>query len=92
MAASPIDSVPGKLGGFHCFAGTRVTIDMLFLHLEGGGTVDSFVKDYTHIPREQVVAVLDRAREVMIDERALPLVLECGELSQESARSDGVEL
>lgn len=92
MAASPIDSVPGKLGGFPCFAGTRVTIDMLFLHLEGGGTVDSFVKDYTHIRREQVVAVLDKAREVMIDERALPLVLECGELSQESARSDGAEL
>ena len=92
MAVSPIDSIPGKLGGFPCFAGTRVTIDMLFLHLEGGGTVDSFVKDYIHIPREQAVAVLDRARTVMTDERALPLVLEGGKPSQESVRSGGVEL
>ena len=76
MAVSPIDSIPGKLGGTPCFAGTRVTIDMLFMHLGRGGTVDTFVASYDSISREQAVAVIHKACDVLNDERALPLVVE----------------
>ena len=76
MAASPIDSVPGKLGGSPCFAGTRVTIDMLFMHLGRGGTVDTFIESYDSISRDQAVAVLHKACDVLNDERALPLVVD----------------
>ena len=76
MAASPIDSISGKLGGTPCFAGTRVTIDMLFMHLGRGGTVDTFVESYDSISREQAIAVIHKACDVLNDERALPLVVE----------------
>ena len=32
---------PKKLGGVPCFAGTRVPVAYLFIHLAHGGTVDS---------------------------------------------------
>ena len=67
----PINIDPGRMSGAPCFAGTRVTLDTLFFHLESGGTVDSFVEGYEWIPREQVVAVVDVAREMMMDAGAL---------------------
>lgn len=60
------DSIIGKRQGRTCFAGTRVTVDILFDHLAEGGTVDSFLEDYDHVSREQVVATIKRAGCVMV--------------------------
>ena len=60
------DSVSGKRQGRTCFGGTRVTVDLLFTHLASGGTVDSFLAEYDHVGREQVVATLKRAGCIMV--------------------------
>ena len=43
-----------------------MTVDLLFTHLASGGTVDSFLAEYDHIGREQVVATLKRAGCIMV--------------------------
>ena len=55
-----IESQPGKLSGQFCFAGTRLTVDVLFNHLATGGTVDSFAKEY-RIPSQCASALLRQA-------------------------------
>ena len=60
------ESVSGKRQGRTCFGGTRVTVDLLFTHLASGGTVDSFLAEYDHVGREQVVATLKRAGCIMV--------------------------
>ena len=60
------ESVSGKRQGRTCFGGTRVTVDLLFTHLASGGTVDSFLAEYDHVGREQVVVTLKRAGCIMV--------------------------
>ena len=60
------ESIRGKRQGRTCFGGTRVTVDLLFAHLASGGTVDTFLAEYDHVGREQVVATLKRAGCVMV--------------------------
>ena len=60
------ESISGKRQGRTCFGGTRVTVDLLFTHLASGGTVDSFLAEYDHVGREQVVATLKRAGCIMV--------------------------
>lgn len=60
------ESVSGRRQGRTCFGGTRVTVDLLFAHLASGGTVDSFLAEYDHVGREQVVATLKRAGAIMV--------------------------
>ena len=71
LGASPrhppaTESVSGKRQGRTCFGGTRVTVDLLFAHLASGGTIDSFLAEYDHVGREQVVATLKRAGCIMV--------------------------
>ena len=47
-----IEVNPKKLGGVPCFAGTRVPVAYLFMHMAHGGTVDSFVEDYDSVSRD----------------------------------------
>ena len=71
LGASPrhppvTESVSGKRQGRTCFGGTRVTVDLLFVHLASGGNVDSFLAEYDHVGREQVVATLKRTGCIMV--------------------------
>lgn len=54
---------PKVMHGAPCFAGTRVTVQTFFEHLEAGYTIDGFVEQFTTVPREQVVKLLDVLRE-----------------------------
>jgi uncharacterized protein (DUF433 family) len=45
--------------GAACFAGTRVTVQTLFDHLEAGYTIDGFLEQFPTVRREQVVQLLD---------------------------------
>jgi uncharacterized protein (DUF433 family) len=63
---SPIQIDPDILSGAPCFAGTRVPVDTLFDLLERGRTVDYFLEGFPTVRREQVVAVLDLARERVV--------------------------
>ena len=60
-----IEVNPKKLGGVPCFAGTRVPVAYLFVHLAHGGTVDSFVEDYDSVSRELVVSLAQALGETL---------------------------
>lgn len=61
-----ITSDPDRLGGTPCFAGTRVPVQTLFEYIEGGETLDEFVKDFPSISREQAIAVLKASRAALL--------------------------
>ena len=52
---------PGVLSGTPVFKGTRVPVQSLFDHLEGGIGLDEFLDDFPSVTREQAVRVLEAA-------------------------------
>ena len=54
---------PNILGGTPVFAGTRVPIQSLFDFIESGETIDEFLENFPTVRREQVIALLETARE-----------------------------
>ena len=52
---------PQRMSGTPCFRGTRVPVRSLIDFLEGGETIDQFLRLYPSLSREQVLAVLDFA-------------------------------
>ena len=57
-----VHSDPDILGGTPVFFGTRVPVRSLFDYLEGGETLDEFLRQFPSMRREQAVAALDVAR------------------------------
>lgn len=60
-----ITTDPDILGGTPVFTGTRVPVESLFDHLENGVTIDQFLDDFPTVSRQQAVAVLELAEEVL---------------------------
>ena len=56
---------PEILGGTPVFVGTRVPARILFEHLEAGDSLDVFLDAFPSVTREQAVAALELAREVI---------------------------
>ena len=54
------------LGGTPVFVGTRVPVSTLFDYLEGGDTLDEFLRQFPSVGREQAIAALDLAREFLL--------------------------
>jgi len=54
---------PEILSGAPVFVGTRVTIRSLFDYLEGGDTLEEFLRQFPSVKREQTLVVLDAAFE-----------------------------
>ncbi len=54
--------------GAPCFAGTRVTVQTFFDHLEAGYTLDGFLEQFPTVRREQVVSLLGVLREGAVRE------------------------
>lgn len=57
-----VQSNPDILGGTPVFVGTRVPVQSLFDHLEGGDTLDEFLHQFPSVKREQAIAALELAR------------------------------
>ena len=57
---------PDILGGTPVFRGTRVPIRSLFDYLEGGDTLDEFLRQFPSVGREQAIAALDLARQSLL--------------------------
>jgi uncharacterized protein (DUF433 family) len=55
-------SNPNVMHGAPCFAGTRVTVQSLFDHLEAGYTIDGFLLEFPTVKREQVIGLLEELR------------------------------
>ena len=59
-------SDPEVLGGTPVFAGTRVPVRSLFDYLEGGESLDEFLRQFPSVRRDQAVAALDMARDSLL--------------------------
>ncbi len=57
-----VQSNPDILGGIPGFVGTRVPVQSLFDYLEGGETLDEFLRQFPSVKRGQAIAALDVAR------------------------------
>jgi uncharacterized protein (DUF433 family) len=63
---SIIHSDPEILGGTPVFVGTRVPVQSLFDYLEGGETLEEFLRQFPSVKREQAIAALDLARDSLL--------------------------
>jgi uncharacterized protein (DUF433 family) len=60
--ASAVLIDPEAQGGTPCFAGTRVPVRSLFDAIKRGRSVEYFLSQFPAVKREQIDAVLDRAK------------------------------
>jgi uncharacterized protein (DUF433 family) len=49
---------PDRVSGQSCFYGTRVPVAILFDYLEGGDTIDEFLRGYPSVSKQQALGVL----------------------------------
>lgn len=61
-----IHSDPEILGGTPVFVGTRVPLQALIDYLEGGHPLSEFLDDFPTVSREQAVAALEQAKELLL--------------------------
>ena len=59
---------PDILGGTPVFVGTRVPARILFEHLEAGDSLEVFLDQFPSVSREQAIAALELAREVLTED------------------------
>jgi uncharacterized protein (DUF433 family) len=71
MKTSEINIDPEIMSGAPVFRGTRVTIQTLFDYLENDKTVEDFLADYDWVKREQVIKVLELAKNFVSNEKFL---------------------
>ena len=63
---SVVHSDPEILGGTPVFVGTRVPLKNLIDYLAAGDSLDEFLDDFPSVSREQAVAALEVARDILI--------------------------
>ena len=56
---------PEILSGVPVFVGTRVPVRSLFDYLEGGDSLEEFLHQFPSVKREQAIAILDAACELV---------------------------
>jgi uncharacterized protein (DUF433 family) len=66
MKKSVVLCDPEIMSGAPCFRGTRVPVKTLMDYLEGGDTIAEFLDDFPTVTREQVIAYLEQAEELMV--------------------------
>ena len=69
MNDDPIDRNPDVLGGTPVFTRTRVPVRILMEYLEAGDRLDDFLQDFPSVSRDQAIAVLRRARMILVGEQ-----------------------
>ena len=60
-----VHSDPEILGGTPVFRGTRVPVKNLLDYLAAGDSLDQFLDDFPTVSREQAVATLELARDLL---------------------------
>lgn len=61
-----IHSDPEILGGTPVFLGTRVPFKALVDYIEGGHPLSEFLEDFPSVSREQAVAAIEQAKDLLI--------------------------
>lgn len=54
------------MGGTPVFMGTRVPIQTFLDYMEAGETIDDFLQGFPTVKREQLIAFLEQAKELMV--------------------------
>ena len=67
-----VHSDPNILGGTPVFVGTRVPVKTLLDYLEAGDSLDEFVSHFPSVSREQAVAALEMAKEILVAHASAP--------------------
>lgn len=57
---------PEIMGGIPVFRGTRVPLQALFDHIEGGETLEEFLDGFPTVSREAAIAALEEAKELLV--------------------------
>ena len=65
-ASRTVHSDPDIMGGTPVFVGTRVPLQSLFDYIEGGDTLDEFLRQFPSVRREQAIAALDEACDTLV--------------------------
>lgn len=63
MNSHVISVSPDVMGGTPVFYGTRVPVQTLIDYLERGETIDEFLDGFPTVRREQVIELLEEAKE-----------------------------
>ncbi len=53
--------------GTPCFTGTRVPVQTLLDYIEEGDTLDSFLRDFTTVTRDQAIQFFELAKQQLIE-------------------------
>ena len=61
-----VHSDPKIMSGTPVFVGTRVPVQSLFDYLEGGDTLNEFLRQFPSVRREQAIAALEMARDSVL--------------------------
>jgi len=67
MKEAVISRSPDVMGGTPVFIGTRVPVQTLLDYLEGGESIDDFLAGFPTVSREQVVALLEQAKDRLVE-------------------------
>lgn len=65
QTSAVISSDPEILSGTPVFAGTRVPVRILIEYLTAGDSLDKFLDAFPSVEREQAIAVLELARDLL---------------------------
>lgn len=66
MGAHAITVDPGVMNGAPCFRGTRVPFQNLIDYLEGGQSLDEFLRQFPTISRELAIESLEEAKNSLL--------------------------
>jgi uncharacterized protein (DUF433 family) len=61
-----IQSDPEIMGGTPVFVGTRVPVQTLMDYLEEGSSLNEFLDHFPSVKREQAIAVLELAKDMLV--------------------------
>lgn len=66
MENSSVVSDPETMHGIPCFRGTRVPFKSLIDYLEGGYSLNEFLRQFPSVSREQAVQALEEAKDALL--------------------------
>jgi len=64
---------PKVLAGKPIIKGTRIAVEFILDLLANGWTTEKILKNYPHLKKEDIIAVLKYAAEVFAEEKVYPL-------------------
>ncbi len=68
LSTELINRDPEIMGGTPTFAGTRVPVKTFFDYLEGGYTLDEFLRNFPSVRRDQSTDLLEMYKEMLLAE------------------------